>query len=282
MKKVSESFLNFLSPQTDRKKFIQDYLMEYGIEAPVISISGKNHIYVKFPLYQYEPMFNIKTVIAHYDRAPNSMGANDNSMVVYCMLEWATRLFKMQTFHNIRLIFTDGEELSEKGVSSQGSYDLALLFKKLNIVNDDIFIFDSMGRGTIPVISENKFPTNVATDFINKYKKIENKAIRTLQSAGDGKYFILPTGYSDNASFLANGISSCAITMLPSDEIDFYLKYLNKCRKSYSELKNDEDAQIYIPKTWKMFHTNEDNVENLNEESFIKTTMILNELNKII
>lgn len=282
MKKVPESFLEFISPLCDRKLFIQNYLSQYGIETPVISISGKNHIYVKFPLFQYEPMFNTKTVIAHYDRVPSSPGANDNSMVVYCMLEWAVRLFKMQTFHNIRLIFTDGEELSENGVSSQGSYDLAILFKKLNIVDDDIFIFDSMGRGSIPVISENRFPKTVSSDFIKKYKKIENKAIKTLQSAGDGKYFILPTGYSDNASFLANGIPSCAITMLPGEEIDLYLKYLSKNKKDFSEIKKDENAISFIPKTWKMFHTNEDNAENLDDEAFIKTKLILNELTRII
>ena len=144
MQKTSSDFSKFLAMDCDRLDFIQDYLYRRDVESVVMPVDGKNHIYVKFPSSQYNPLFKIKTVIAHYDRI--GIGANDNSAAVFCLLEWAVRLSKEKDFHNIRLLFTDGEELSEEGVSSQGAYSLAQLFKKLSITDDDNFVFDSSGR----------------------------------------------------------------------------------------------------------------------------------------
>ena len=151
---IPEEFQQFIAADCNRALFIQNYLKKYGIKAPIMPIDGKNHIYVTFPLNQYNPAFKIKTVIAHYDRVPDSPGANDNSAAVFMMMEWAVRLKKIAGFHNIRMIFTDGEELGSSGVNQQGAFALAALFKKLGITNDDIFVLDCMGRGNIPIICE--------------------------------------------------------------------------------------------------------------------------------
>ena len=59
----------------------------------------------------------------------------------------------------------------------------------------------------------------------------------------------LPCNYSDNASFIAQGIPAVAITILPSNEVS-------------DVLKNQ------TPKTWKNLHTKNDNIDNLWESSF--------------
>ena len=151
MYSIPTEFIDFIDLNCNRKEFIQSFLQKNGIDSPVISINGKNHIYVKFSKKQYNPRYKIKTVIAHYDRAPFSYGANDNSVAVFCLMNWAVELSKSNIAHNVRLIFTDGEE-SESGIKNQGSYDLAKLFRKLKITKDDIFVFDCMGKGEIPVI----------------------------------------------------------------------------------------------------------------------------------
>lgn len=261
MYKESADFKNFISPDCDRTKFIQDYLKKDGIEAPVIQIEGKNHVYVKFPLKQYNPMCRIKTVIAHYDRFAGSPGANDNSAAVFCMMEWAKRLSKRTGFHNIRLLFTDGEENGQNGINEFGAYNLAVLFKKLGITNEDVYVFDAMGRGTIPVLCESSFPKKMSRSFISNINKLEEKTRKILQKANNNKWFSLKTDYSDNAGFLVNGIPAVAITMLPSSEIDEYLK--NPYEK---------------PETWRMFHTKNDNVANLTDESFEVFSKILDEL----
>ena len=278
MQKASTDFSQFVALDCDRIAFIQDYLYKRDIDSVIMPVDGKNHIYVKFPSSQYNPLFKIKTVLAHYDRFPGSPGANDNSAAVFSLLEWAVRLSKVQDFHNIRLVFTDGEELYEQGISSQGAYSLAQLFKKLSIVDDDIFVFDSIGRGTIPVICESNFPELVSPAFIKKYEALENKAVRILKSAG-GKWFKRPAGFSDNAGFLANGIPAVAITMLPSSEIELYNRKLMETKNSnFDIIRNSEELQPFIPETWKMFHTLEDNIENLDERSFLVMEKILDNL----
>ena len=80
-------------------------------------------------------------------------------------MEWACRLSKITDFHNVRLIFTDGEELAEQGVTSQGAYSLASVFKRLKITNDDVYVFDCVGRGTVPIISDCIIPQSATKLF---------------------------------------------------------------------------------------------------------------------
>lgn len=255
-----DEFFQFISDDCDRKAFIQNFLNSAGLECPVVQIDGKNHLYVKFPKSQYNPIFKIKTVIAHYDRVPESPGANDNSSSVYALLLFAVRLAKRSQIHNIRLIFTDGEELGEGGVASQGAYGLARLFKNLGITNDDVYVFDCMGRGNIPVLTETHLPPGTSSVFVKNFSALEERAEKVLRKCTGGKWFKLPCNYSDNAGFIANGIPAVAFTMLPSAEVDGFM------------LKGEK------PKTWQLLHTMEDDLRSLNEEAFEITERILDEI----
>ena len=262
MYQIPFEFKKFIELECDRASFIQSYLNKSGIDAPVIRMNEKNHIYVKFPLRYYNPEFRIKTVIAHYDRVENSPGANDNSAAVWCMLEWCERLVKMKEFHNIRLIFTDGEELGKDGVGNQGAFPLATLFRKLGITDNDIYVFDCMGRGDVPVLTQTVLPHGASQKFKKDFAALEERAANLIQSAGHGKWFSLPCNYSDNASFIANGIPAVAITMLPSSEISDALKG-------------------NMPYTWQLFHTMKDDFESLMPQSFEITSRILDMLAEI-
>lgn len=256
---IPSSFKNFIEPDCDRSAFIQNYLKAAGLEAPVLQMEGKNHIYVKFPQTQYNPTFRIKTVIAHYDRI--GIGANDNSAAVFCLLEWAAQLarFAAPSFHNIRLIFTDGEELGEKGVAQQGAFPLAQVFRRLGITNDDIFVFDCMGRGDVPILTQTILPHKVPAKFIKAFSELEQRAASLLQTSANGRWFSLPCNYSDNASFIANGIPAVAITMLPSQEVT-------------------TATRGEIPETWRLLHTAGDNLNSLTAQSFEIFHNILNNL----
>ena len=231
-------------------------------------MEGKKHIYVSFPKSQYNPMFRIKTVIAHYDRI--GIGANDNSAAVFCLMEWARSCSVPELVegphmiqpHNIRIIFTDGEELGEKGgVAQQGAFPLAQMFKRLGITNDDIFVFDCMGRGDVPILSQTVIPPQVPTAYLKSYSQLEARAKQLLQLSSP-KYFCLPCSLSDNASFIANGIPAVAITMLPSEEVPLVL-------------------EGKTPPTWQSFHTPQDNLEFLTPQSFEIFHTILNNLKKV-
>lgn len=259
MYQIPAEFQEFIKLDCDRKSFIQNYLNRSGLEVPVISLEGKNHLYVKFPLNQYNPMFKIKTVIAHYDRVENSPGANDNSAAVFCLMEWASKLARSGLVHNIRLVFTDGEELGSEGVSSQGAFALAAIFRRLGLLNDDVFVFDCMGSGNIPVLTETHLPSGAAASFKKRFFELEQRAEKILKTSSDGKWFRLPCNYSDNAGFIANGIPAVAVTMLSSEDVSLSLKGK-------------------MPETWKRLHTMEDNLEHLDSSAFEKFHEILNNL----
>ncbi len=275
MYQIPSSFKEFIAPDCDRAAFIQNYLRSAGLEAPVLQMEGKNHIYVKFAQNQYNPAFRIKTVIAHYDRI--GIGANDNSAAVFCLMEWAVKLAKSAVvecsqngriettaayakFHNIRLIFTDGEELGAAGgVSEQGAFPLAQVFRRLGIVNDDIFVFDCMGRGDVPILTQTILPPKTPARFVKDFSALEQRAANLLQASANGRWFCLPCNYSDNASFIANGIPAVAITMLPSAEVTAVTQGLQ-------------------PQTWKNLHTLQDNLASLTPQSFEIFYNILNNL----
>ena len=286
---IPSAFNDFISPACDRTAFIQNYLKAAGFEAPIMQMEGKNHIYVKFPQSQYNPMFRIKTVIAHYDRFPGSPGANDNSAAVFCLMEWAISLAKntvvepVETlynresvknraervglglsnviqFHNIRLIFTDGEELGAAGgVAEQGAFPLAKVFRRLGITNDDIFVFDCMGRGVVPILSQTILPPKTPQRFVKEFSALEQRAANLLHASANGRWFCLPCNYSDNASFIANGIPAVAITMLPSIEVPAV-------------------TRGEVPQTWQLLHTPSDNLASLTPQSFEIFYNILNNL----
>ena len=278
---IPSAFRDFISADCDRAAFIQAYLKNAGLEAPLLNMEGKNHIYVKFPQNQYNPTFRIKTVIAHYDRI--GIGANDNSAAVFCLLEWAAKLAASPVvecprsgciettansgsvatvhaqFHNIRLIFTDGEELGAEGITQQGAFPLAQVFRRLGITNDDIFVFDCMGRGDVPILTQTVLPPKAPVRFVKNFTALEQRAATLLQASAAGRWFCLPCNYSDNASFIANGIPAVAITMLPSAEV--------------SSATRGE-----IPATWKLLHTAGDNLASLTPQSFEIFHNILNNL----
>ena len=266
MYKIPKEFSQFIELDCNRKEFIQNYLKEHDIDSAVITIEEHGHIYnhilVKFPLSHYDSTYKIKTVIAHYDRVPNTPGANDNSASVYSMLEWAVRLNEYGAkghCHNIRLIFSDGEELGEMGVTSQGAYSLASLFRKLRIINDDIYVFDCMGRGTIPILTETVLPSRLNLDFVQSFRELENKAQRLLRSVCGNNWYSLPCNYSDNAGFIANGIPAVAITLLPTNEVADAIRGIK-------------------PKTWALNHSMDDNLNSVEECAFEITAKILNKL----
>lgn len=118
-------YSEFLKTDCDRKEFIQRKLLSYGLNSSVIVLDGKMHIYVDFPKSGYSPKYKIKTLVAHYDRVKGSSGANDNSSGVFALLEAAGRIAAMTDVHNVRIIFTDGEEDGRYGIVSQGAFSLA-------------------------------------------------------------------------------------------------------------------------------------------------------------
>lgn len=264
----SDEFKEFLEPQTDRTEWIQKKLLDSGIDSCVLKLGEQKHIYVKFPLSSYNPLFKIKTILVHYDRI--GIGANDNSAAVYQVIKWAQKLNTQLDFHNIRIIFTDGEEIGfdSENKNFQGALGIASIFKRLGLTNDDIYAIDSCGRGDVLVVSSTG-KNSGSKDFTKKFNNLYENTIELAKKSCPEKWVTIPVPYSDNASFVAMGIPAIAITLLPKTEATSYMRELQKNHNLNSEIINrSEESKEILPLTWKMMHTDQDNVENLTEESW--------------
>lgn len=285
-------FIDFLQPDCNRKEFIQEKLLSYGINSSSIVIDGKTHIYVDFSKNNYNTRFKIKTLVAHYDRVPSSTGANDNTSGVFALIEAAKRLSTSDFVHNTRIIFTDGEEDGRFGVLEQGAFSLAKRLKELNSIDGEVFVFDCVGRGEVPVISEIEFPKNVDVSFYRKYMNLVSNTNSIISNYSPYNNMILPTSFSDNAGFIANGIPAVLITMLPKDEVANYMSNLKRIpglkesvlNRKLEDVPNKSQPEYIlresIPLTWKYFHTQYDNITTLTPVSFSIISKIIDEISK--
>lgn len=270
-------FSTFISPQCNRAEFIQSWLKARGVDSARIVIEGKNHILVQFESRYYNPRFRIKTVVAHHDRVDGSPGANDNSAAVWQLMNWAVSLRNYPDFHNVRIFFTDGEELGQNnGVAEQGAFGIASTFQRLGI-KDDVFVFDACGRGDVPVLSRLNLGPKTPASFVKTASDLYVRSLQILKAASPNKWMTLPVAYSDNASFLACGIPAVAITMLPSDEASLYAMQISQNKSLEANVLNRESSveknqgsnlKELLPLTWRMFHSVKDNEESLTPESF--------------
>lgn len=264
----SDEFKEFLEPQTDRTEWIQKKLLDSGIDSCVLKLGEQKHIYVKFPLSSYNPLFKIKTILVHYDRI--GIGANDNSAAVYQVIKWAQKLNTQLDFHNIRIIFTDGEEIGfdSENKNFQGALGIASIFKRLGLTNDGIYAIDSCGRGDVLVVSSTG-KNSGSKDFTKKFNNLYENTIELAKKSCPEKWVTIPVPYSDNASFVAMGIPAIAITLLPKTEATSYMRELQKNHNLNNDVVNrSETSKDILPLTWKMMHTDQDCIENLTIESW--------------
>ncbi|MBQ7881313.1 MAG: M28 family peptidase [Treponema sp.] len=282
-------FEEYISVETNRLVFLQKYLSDLGVKTTILQISDKKHLFVVFPESSYDERFPVKTVICHYDRVANSPGANDNSFANLVIADFAAKINEMALegrICNIRICFTDGEELGDEGVFCQGAYGLANYFKKANIKSDEFFVFDACGRGDVPILAKTGIEVVKKSDtlFKRKFLYLYEKTKTILETVSPRNWMTLPVPYSDNAGFLACGIPCVVITFLPKEEANSYLRHLNNDNNLEKEVMNcklSDDADFEfkyrekMPMTWRLFHTEFDNTLSLTPNSY-------NLLNKIL
>lgn len=277
-------FQRFIAPDCNRRQFILDMLKDFGVPAVPLSLEGAHHILVKFPPSAYNPQFKMKTVLAHYDRVDNSPGANDNSAAVFQIIYWARRLLRFPGAHNVQIIFSDGEEMGgNEGVSEQGAFGIATKFRNLGLTRQDVYAFDCCGRGDFVVLSQaGKGKGSIS--FQRQFNSLVERTEDLIKSVAGRKWAPLPVPYSDNAGFLACGIPAVAITLLPAQEVVSYLRELKQhpglaaavVKSSQIQdvgarkIKPLEPYQVQekLPMTWRLLHTEYDNLASLTPESF--------------
>ena len=293
---IHGDFQKFIAPDCDRRQFILDMLKDFGVPAVPLSLEGAHHILVKFPPAAYNPQYKMKTVLAHYDRVDTSPGANDNSAAVFQIIYWARRLLRFPGFHNVQIIFSDGEEMGgSEGVSEQGAFGIATKFRSLGLTQQDVYAFDCCGRGDFVILSQaGKGKGSIS--FQRQFNSLVERTEDLIKSVAGRKWAPLPVPYSDNAGFLACGIPAVAITLLPAQEVVSYLRELKQhpglqaavMKSSQGQdvgarkIKPLEPYQVQekMPMTWRLLHTEYDNLASLTPESFLLMEALLDALAK--
>jgi len=294
---MTTTFEAFLGENLDRVAFISAWLRSRDIRHTVVELAGKRHIVVTFAPEAYDPRFRMKTLIAHHDRAAGTQGANDNSAACYLLMQLSERLSRAGAAHNVRIIFTDGEETAgARGITGQGAFALGSGLRKLGNGEDDVYVFDACGRGDTLILSTAGFPAE-ADDRRGRDRKgrlyelmddLHRRAAELARAVSAEAWVRLPTPYSDNAGFLAAGIPAQVITVLPHQEASVLLASLaghasdvdrlSRVIVANKPLDGDDPLAPIIPETWKMLHTERDNAASLTAPAFTLTETFLSAL----
>ena len=289
----SDLFKAFLKKDLNRCDFISQWLSAHNVPHSIVNLAQKKHIIIKYPAQFYDKNFKMKTLTAHYDRVSDTQGANDNSASCFILMNFTKKLCSYTRPHNIKIIFTDGEEAGAAGLKEQGAYTLGTGLKKLKMDGDDIFVFDMCGRGDTLILSRSGiFGRDKAKT--KRLDELHKRAGLLAQRACPNKWLSMLTAYSDNAGFIAAGLFAQVITVLPRKEAETLLHCLPKekltgqNKTAMGELtdmviKNKKPPQgspfeKIIPFTWQLMHTADDKIETLNSEAFTLTEKYLTAL----
>ena len=277
---ASPLFNAFLEPAADRRTFITERLAAQGIPYRTVTLQDKTHIVITYRQSAYNPRFKMKTLIAHYDRAAGTQGANDNSAACIQLLLFAQTLLQKRDAHNIRIIFTDGEEAGADGIKNQGAYRLGQGLRALSMQQDDIFVFDMCGSGDTLILSESGIygrdtrKTAALTALHQRCRIYADAACR-------GRWLSLPTAYSDNAGLISAGLTAQVITVLPRAEAELLMRYMPRSEAlqrsiiTNAHVPPDSPLVAIIPQTWQRMHTSQDRLETLTPQAFILVDKML-------
>jgi len=274
-----QRFKDFISPTADRIAILKETLKEAELEYKVTEIAECRHFIIAPP---HKPDHQKTTgrcqpviLLAHYDRAEGSPGANDNSAGVFILIETAIKLTKKNKTDWI-IIFTDREELKTGDkVKAQGAYALAEGLKNLKMEKAKVFSFDACGTGDTLIISttlESLLKKERAGEKLKDSLELRKFALDTARNLNMAKVLLVPTPFSDDAGFFRAGLIAQTVTMLPSKE----------CIQLVADLrKNPELAEVFIsaemkqtnlsksiPDTWRTLNTSLDSHLRLTPENF--------------
>lgn len=284
-----DRYFDFIAPGADRYKILLEHIESLKLNPVVISVDGNRHIFI-FPPRQKSlrkvnifPFKGTKPYLfsAHYDRVPDSPGANDNSIAVFHLLNAAVCLGQ-SNIDNWMIVFTDKEEISlGESFENQGSFTLAKKLKSWGLVNVRIYNFDVCGAGNAFLISTTTDHILKNSDSVNicKVRKdvldLRDHALVTADNMRLEKVLLAPTPFSDDAGFLCAGLAAQTITILPCKEAEQY-EALLRSQKDFADLiisgriKAPREYRL-LPETWRNLNNANDTPSRLTPQYFEQT-----------
>jgi hypothetical protein len=225
-------------------------------------------------------------MVAHYDRAAGSPGANDNSAAVFMLLEAALKM-REQDLRNWLIIFTDKEELSPgEGIREQGSFGLAKRLRETVLKDCRYYIFDACGTGDTLIIStmaDHLMKNETGHEAARRrrtLKVLRDDALQTARNLMMERVLLAPTPFSDDAGFLRAGLTAQTITVLPAEEAAGLASLLRTKPEFIDALISREallaakfpvprtGGELLLPETWRSLNGPADGPERLTPKNF--------------
>jgi len=276
----------FISPKINRYAMLLEHIERLKLNPMVIEVEGNRHIFIippghkslretnSFPFKGESPYL----FAAHYDRVPNSPGANDNSIAVFHLLNVAL-LFIKEKIDNWMIVFTDKEEIREgESFEDQGSFSLGKKLVSWGLEKVKIYNFDVCGAGDTFIISTttDHILKDGETENIKKVRNsihnLRNHALATADHLRLEKVLLAPTPFSDDVGFLRAGLAAQTITMLPSAEAAEFEAHLRN-ESNFADLIisgkiKDPRQYRHLPETWRNLNNENDTPSRLTPQYF--------------
>jgi len=302
---LPEGFLDFIAPDADRFGQLKAMLEKRGLHPSVLDLAGSRHILLapsgqgrQFlhdaaqpgmqPGTQLRSQLHtqLRVLVAHWDRARGSPGANDNSAAVFQLAEAATRL-NASGDDKWLVLFTDREEAAgAEGPRGQGSYALAEGFRTIGLGQAEFYIFDACGRGDTVIISTavDELLGNEGEEGSLRAKRsardLRLKVLEAGRTICAGRLLLAPTPFSDDVGFLAAGLTAQTITVLPVKEAATLAGALRskpelaatlvsrEARSGQGGSQNRRPDALWMPRTWTLLHSPKDDAASLTPSVF--------------
>lgn len=236
----------FCQLDCNRFEFLTEWLREKDLPHSVLEQGDFRHILITPGGADcYRKDSRNKILIAHYDRVPETPGANDNSASVFQLLQFCLDLQQGKRKHNCLIILSDGEELQQKqSIREQGAWQLAQTLKAYSFQNSLVLIMDLCGIGDTLV-----YGSSGDRAAMEKNRNIPPGLEELLDRYSRGEGIKQIQYFSDDIGFLAHSFSTVLLSVLPWKE-----------KKSLEE--------NIMPPSWSTQHTMEDSVEKLEGRAF--------------
>ena len=270
--------------QCDRRAYLLNFCETHDLKPIVIPVDDSRFIHVRRPGRITSLPSGVRTVFtAHYDRAPGSPGANDNSAAVLALLFFLTGPVAAKSGLPIELLLSDREE-TPLGSSprAQGAFRLGEMLKKKDASGIIFYHFDMCGVGDTVIVSEAgerllERRGKAGTALYKKMNALRTAFLDTRNPVLRGRLQSLPTPFSDNLGFLLQGFPVLQFTFLPRREAVAYRRDFKKLTDEITALKTrtPEISALYKkrfdaiqPPTWRIRHTRADNTDSLTPGAF--------------
>jgi hypothetical protein len=258
--RFSDEAERFMRVGGDRLVELAGLLSGLGLRYSVVKIGEARHLLTR--VGKGRPRL---ALVAHYDRAPGSSGALDNSCACLQLAAFAARQARTRESAGphassgspILFAFTDAEEAPASGeASTQGSYALARSLKALGGAGEGMaaLVLDVTGRGGRLLLSTAPAELLARNGLGNSpaaagYRSLVSFAERAAAQARLPPPLGAALPWSDDLGLTLGGLPALTVSLLPESEVPLL-------------------AAGKKPPTWELLHTAADRPDRAESGAF--------------